>query len=78
VEEAALAVPDQGPLAGVAAIAELEQGDIALRLPDEQIEVLVVEPAALGGRVVGDPGDLFQHGVNDWTTTAFTGSVTES
>src|SRR5262245_40394503 len=53
VEETALAVPDQRAFAGVPAIAELEQGDLAVRLPDEQIEVLVVEPAALGGRVVG-------------------------
>ena len=69
VEEAALAVPDQRALAGVAAVAQLEQRDLALRLPDEEIEVLVVEPAALGGRVVRDPVDFFQH-VNDWTTLA--------
>ena len=57
--------------------AELEQGDLAPRLAHEEVEVLVVEPAALGRRVVRDPRISFSMAVNDWTTAA-SSSVTES
>src|SRR3954462_446312 len=61
VEETALPVPDQRTVARVRPVAELKQGELALRLPDEQIEVIVVEPAPLRGWVVGDSDDFLKH-----------------
>src|SRR5918992_2867947 len=61
VEKATRLVPDQGALARVAPVAELEQGHFTARLPDEEVEIFVVEPAPLRWRVVGYAFDFFQH-----------------
>src|SRR5262249_54238688 len=48
-------------VARVDAVAELEQRHLLARLPDEEVEVLVVEPAPARRRVVRDPENFFQH-----------------
>jgi len=75
VEKAALVLPDEGSLIGGDSIAELEARELAgQRLPDEQVEIVVVEPAAPGRRFVGKAYDLVQHGAIS-TMDAATGSV---
>ena len=62
VEKAACLVPYECALGGVRTVTELEQSHFAARLPDEQVEELVVEPAPLRRWVVGNTQDFFQHG----------------
>jgi hypothetical protein len=59
MEEAAALVPDHGALGRVRPVTELEQRHLAVGLPDEQVEIVVVEPASARGRVVGNSEDLF-------------------
>src|SRR5204863_5805638 len=59
VKEARLAMPDHGLLAAGDAVAELEVEDLAVEgLPDEQVEIVVVEPAALCRRLVRQAYDF--------------------
>src|SRR5712692_6029937 len=63
VEIAAARAPHQGPLAGIDAVAELERSQLAGRLPHEQVEIIVVEPAPLArGVVLQYAQNLSQHG----------------
>src|SRR5438874_10215964 len=61
VKKAATLVPHQRAVARVDAVAELEERHLVARLPDEEVEVLVVEPAPARGWVIRDPVNFFQH-----------------
>src|SRR5687767_311919 len=75
-EEAPVPVPHQRAPGGVFAVAELEQGDLPARLPDEKVEVIVVEPAPLRRRIVRDSDDFLEH-AGRWTTACVDGSRRE-
>src|SRR5882672_893159 len=63
VEITAIPRPHQRALVGSDAVAQLELGQIALRLAHEQVEVVVVEPAPRARRIVlGHIEYLSQHG----------------
>src|SRR5882762_2731328 len=61
VKKATTLVPHQRAVARVDAVAELKQRHLVVRLPDEEVEVLVVKPAPARWGVVSDPVDFFQH-----------------
>src|SRR5207302_641794 len=68
LEKTAFLVPHQGALCCILAIAELDQRQLGVGLPHEQIEIIVVKPAPPGRRVVGHSENFFQHrGVNSLT-----------
>src|SRR5258708_12356387 len=58
VKKATALVPDQRPVAGIDPVTELEQRHLALGLPDEQVEKVVVEPAPACRRAVPAPPAL--------------------
>src|SRR5690349_10178659 len=61
VKKPAALVPHQRAVARVDAVTQLKQRDFAFRLPDEQIEELVVKPAPARRGVVCHPENFFQH-----------------
>src|SRR5579859_1060422 len=59
MEKTAVLVPDERALARADAVAKLERRHLpARRLPYEQVEIVVVEPAPERTWLVGDPEDL--------------------
>src|SRR5256885_10053966 len=63
VVETLAADPCQRPFVRTDAVAQLERGQLAPRLAQEKVEVIVVEPAPLARRVVLQHAEnLFQHG----------------
>src|SRR5436190_7950973 len=61
VEETATLVPDEGAVARIQPVTQLEQRHLAGRLPDEEVEKVVVKPAPARSSVVRDPVNFFEH-----------------